>query len=358
MAEANASSGGRARAGTLAVMAVLAGVWAGLRVGDWIVAEMAGEMLRTVVGGMSFLALAAAYAKDGLLALIDVARSLWSGAGVQEGRLGSAIATLFVVGLLGATFAKAYLAFSEGNVSPSEGNVSPTLCEQIADSDDGVPAAAEVPLISKCLRAEVAQLATKVDGLAGAMEEFDRAVGRIDAKVSPCPFLFENAKLVEGETRLDGRGVCLEEGHFARLRDVAGHLADHCHAGLRLNVVGYASEAPFRNVPQSDSDELNRQAANQRAASVAAALQHELRHRNVDAVVDVKVWREGESMRRPGFADSDAIEQRDRWLIGRSVFIHVAESSSCHVLGRGPDGTPTFNHASSIPKTNPTEKSG
>lgn len=333
--EASASDHGTVRAATLALVAFLAGVSAGHAIGGWIAEQIVeNNLLPTIVGGASLLTLAGAIAIQGFSALKAVFRSVRTGAGVTDGNLGWAVATLFVVVLLGTVGIEVYLALSE----PEH-----TTCAQIAGAEAGQGVAnASSALVAECIRQDLVRLAQQVDNLAAGMDEVIRRVARINAKVAPCPFLFENAKLEEGEARLNGRGVRLEESHRNRLRGVADHLAELARGSrpLAVRVAGYASEAPFRGLPPSESDELNREAANRRADAVAAALRQELGRKQVDAVVEAESWdREEwrkESAGRPSWADSDAVEPRDRWLIGRSVFVHVQDSSSCCAIA-GPD---------------------
>lgn len=324
-----------------AVVAVLAGAVAGWFVGDWIASAIERNNLGAAIGAVSFVSFAAAFAKDGLLALIDLGRSFGSDT-VQEEHRAAAVATLLVVSFL--VFASFKVFWRSADASPT-----PTSCEQMADAqsaksgdvgDVGHEASVVSPaLVFKCMRADVLEVRKYVERLARKVEKLDGSVARIDARVSPCPFLFENAKLEGGgEARLEGSGVCLEEAHRARLSDLADRLAELARrCALTVKVTGYASEAPFRNVPASDSKELNRQAANQRGASVALALRRELRERGVGAAVNETVWKEeewGKESMRPRFADGNALEQRDRWLIGRSVFIDVAYSETCDPGGQ------------------------
>ncbi len=325
---------GAVRAAVLALVAMLAGVSAGLWIGRWIAEQIVEDnLLPTIVGGASLLALVGAFAMQGFSALKAVFQAVRTGAGVTDGNLGWAVATLFVVVLLGT--AAVCLVLSE---------TRHTTCAAIAEAEAGEEGVANASsaLFFKCTRQQVVRLEQRVDNLAGAMDEAIRELAHINGKVAACPFLFENAGLEDGEARLDGRGVRLEEGHRTRLRGVADHLAElaRCSRPLAVRVAGYASEAPFRGLSQCKSDELNREAANRRAKAVAAALRQELGRKRVDAVVKAEAWSSEEwgkePARRPSWADSDAVEPRDRWLIGRSVFVHVEDSSLCPAIA-GPD---------------------
>ena len=330
----------RARALAFAVLVLSAGGVVGWLLGGRIVGATTSVHLGALFSGMSVFALVAAFAKDGLLALIELGRYLRTG-GDPGGQLWRPMASLFVVALLGAMSVVVLVELSLKQ---------PPSCEQVQeqrDKDGTFPLSMNT--FAKCMLDDLDQVGLVVEQLVSVMKELDNTVSRIKTRIAPCPLLFENAGLSQDRVALSGVGVSLEETHMERLRSTANYLAKNCSdTGLRLEVTGYHSDAPFRTVGRFRSNELNEQAAESRATTVAAALGELLEKRGVRADFEVRHRRMDDS-KAPEFTDAGALSVDDQWLISRSVFIRVANPSSCSSRGRALcEGQPA--EPSNVPK--------
>ena len=317
------------RAGALvaAVIAVAVGVLLGVFVGLWIVDRAHPKYLRWIVGGASVFALAIPFAKDWLISSFDLVQNIALGKDYKA-PIERAIAGLTVASFL----ATVSLAVFVASFLRAETHPVPTTCEELAARADGASAVAPPALVAKCLlhasdevKDELAQLRTATGGV-------EQAVAGIHARVAPCPLLFENAGLNRRPEHLDGRGVCPEPVHMARLRETAAYLAAQCAESLRLRVTGYYSDAPFANARHSDA--LNEQAARLRAATAGAVLRVLLDDLNATAEIELVHRRRDESATPPAFADAAALAREDRWLISRSVVIEVLTPASCSAAAR------------------------
>ncbi len=209
------------------MIVVLLGALAGWFAGDWI-AQSAAEDLRWIVGGASILALGLAFAKDWMLAVVDVVRHYWSGAG-SEGALGRALATVGVVSFLLST---AVVVFHHSLLDPPKLESCEELVQALRDKD-AVNSKTSVPqdVVARCLLDASDRVGRTVAHLVAATAELDEAAARVGARVAPCPLLFENAGLDEGRASLNGVDVCPTPAHMRRLRLAAAYLAEHCDAG-------------------------------------------------------------------------------------------------------------------------------
>lgn len=152
--------------------------------------------------------------------------------------------------------------------------------------------------------------------------------------VSNFTLLYENARLNEGRQVTENSfGVRLAPRHLRRLELLtnAFQACQQPEAAVRFQVTGYSSTAEFRvedktgTVRLPDSDKLNLQTANLRAAIVGAYLE------KANFAVVPKMWESFEDLHRPYLDDTQP--SVDQQALNRTVFIEVLSAGACD-LGR------------------------
>ena len=298
----------RATAFVVVVAAILLGLLTGA-LASWIANRMiTSHDIKWLVDGASLLMLGVTFTKDFLVTLIDFFKQILSGRNLEIQML-STIITLVIVSFLFST-ALGLLLLSSKEES----------CEE------RIGAATKK---IKCLSKTSDKLKSEVGNLSKSIKKLD---AEIVQRVASCPLLFENAGLDAESSSLDGKGVCPTPRHIARLRGTVAYLAKRCEGAsdtpcLWLKITGHYSGAEFRGVDHSDA--LNERAARLRADTVAAVLKVLLEDAKVEAGICMEYQKQDGEMQPPEFRDGDALAQKDRWLIGRSVFVRVVDPSSC-----------------------------
>lgn len=148
----------------------------------------------------------------------------------------------------------------------------------------------------------------------------------------------ENARLGPGNSLSeDSSGVGLTAEHEARLRSLADAFAPCAkppgHA-VEFEVRGHSSTAEFKMLPETESNGLNRDAANLRAKVVADRLERS------GFVAKPKEWESYDAIGRPYLDSSELLSgETDQEALNRSVFIQVVDAGACDKR-KGPVANP------------------
>lgn len=152
--------------------------------------------------------------------------------------------------------------------------------------------------------------------------------------VSNFTLLYENARLnEERQVTEDSFGVRLAPRHLRHLKHLtnAFKACQRPEDPVRFHVAGYSSTAEFRVEDKTgtarlpDSDDLNLQTANLRAAIVGAYLE------KANFAVVLKMWESFEDLHRPYLDNTQP--SVDQQALNRTVFIEVLSAGACD-LGR------------------------
>lgn len=166
--------------------------------------------------------------------------------------------------------------------------------------------------------------------------------------------VFDNAQLDDAPAgtkptdRLtrSSQGIAISETQLDRLDGLARAL-DACATPdrpVRLAIQGFSSTREFVDAdgePMDDSEELNLNAANFRAANVIAHLdsaEGSDTESNVEVIHDP--WPTYADIRRPFFDSPEGIERTEQELLNRAVLVEIEDAGACAVeaVGEGSGG--------------------